>query len=94
MARALNHPSPSRPLFVADLDHILATATWFMAAAGLLLLLLGETVAGTWLGLIGLLTGLAAQMMSRTRAERWVDVVGILAAFLVLAVGASQGGLS
>jgi hypothetical protein len=80
-------------VLVADLDHRLMTATVAFSVVGLLLLLVGWTVAGTLCGAAGLLTGLAAQMVSRTRGERWVDVAGMLAAFLVLAIGASQGGL-
>lgn len=85
--------SRSPRVLVSDLDHGLMTATVALSVLGLLLLLVGLTVAGTVCGAAGLLTGLAAQMVSRTRGERWVDVIGMLAAFLVLAVGASQGGL-
>jgi hypothetical protein len=78
---------------VHDRDHQLGMLTLGLAAVGAVLLIVGLTAAGTVLGGLGLLTGLVAQMMSSTRGERWVDILGILAAFLVLAIGAAQGGL-
>jgi hypothetical protein len=95
VARTLRtaHAGGHRPLPLADLDHGLATATVALGAIGLLLVAVGAATVGTWLGLLGILVGLSAQMFSRTRAERFVDMAGLLACFLAFAVGASQGGL-
>jgi hypothetical protein len=87
------HHDGHRPMPVADLDHGLATATVALGALGLLLVAFGLSTPGTWVGLVGVLVGLSAQMMSRTRAERFVDMAGLLACFLAFAIGASQGGL-
>jgi hypothetical protein len=96
VARTLHAPVKSghRPLLIADLDHALATATVVLGAVGLLLVAVGAAAAGTWLGLLGIVAGLSAQMFSRTRAERFVDMAALLACFLAFAWGASQGGLS
>lgn len=85
--------APSARQAVSDLDHQLMTATLAISAIGAILLVAGLTVVGTWCGVVGMGVGLGAQMMSRTRGERWVDMIGLLAAFLVVAFGASQGGL-
>lgn len=92
-AHATTHTSRTRPLPLSDLDHLLATATLVLAGVGALLLVLDQPGAGTVFGIAGLAAGLGAQMMSQTRSERWVDMLGMLAAFLVLAFGAAQGGL-
>jgi hypothetical protein len=90
MAGTLHRPAAREHV---DLDHGLAALTLALAGIGALLLTFGATVAGTWCGVLGMAAGLVAQMVSRTRNERWVDVIGILACFLVLAIGAAQGGL-
>jgi hypothetical protein len=45
-------------------------------------------------GLVGLVIGLVAQMMSATREERVIIVTGIIAAFIGLALGLAHGGFS
>ena len=45
-------------------------------------------------GLVALLVGLIAQMMSATREERIIIVTGIIAAFVGLCLGLAHGGFS
>jgi uncharacterized membrane protein HdeD (DUF308 family) len=45
-------------------------------------------------GLVSLLVGLYAQMISATREERIVIVTGIIAGFVGLALGLAHGGFS
>ena len=51
-------------------------------------------MAGTILGVTGMVVGLLAQMMSATRAERMVIVFGIVASFVGMALGFGHGGFS
>jgi hypothetical protein len=44
------------------------------------------------LGLVTLLVGLYAQMISATRAERMIIVTGLIAAFIGFALGLGHGG--
>jgi hypothetical protein len=85
---------------------LLNAASLFTLAIGLFSFALGlflRTGPGglhTWAivaaatGLAGMLVGLGAQMMSATREERIVIVTGIVAAFVGLALGLSNGGFS
>jgi len=78
---------------VKDADHVLAALTVLLGLVGLTLVALDAAREGALLGVLGMVVGLAAQMMSRTRTERFVDMAGLLASFLALATGAAQGGL-
>lgn len=91
MAGTENTHAPAKHL---DLDHGLAIATLATAVVGAITLVLGQHTLAAVLGALGLVCGLVAQMVSRTRGERWLDMVGMLAAFVVLAIAAAQGGFS
>lgn len=93
MARTL-HAGPTvrhRPLPVADLDHGLGAATLTVGAIGLLLVVLGAPEVGVWAGVVGIVLGLWAQMISRTRPERFVDMAGLLVSFLAIAMAIRDG---
>lgn len=49
-------------------------------------------VPATILGIVSLLVGLYAQMISATRAERMIIVTGLVAAFVGTALGFAHGG--
>ena len=51
-------------------------------------------IIATSTGLAALLVGLYAQMVSSTRNQRVLIVAGIIAGFVGLAIGLSQGGFS
>ncbi len=51
-------------------------------------------VPGSWTGLVGMALGAVAQMMSTSTAQRWVIVPGWVLAFIGLAIGFSNGGLT
>ena len=86
----LNPDGKSHPLINA--------AAAYTVVAGIVSLILGmlsiQHVAGTILGVTGMVIGLLAQMMSATRAERMVIVFGIVASFVGLALGFGHGGFS
>ena len=86
----LNTDGKSHPLINA--------AAAYTVVAGVVSLVLGmlsiQHVAGTILGLTGMIIGLLAQMMSATRAERMVIVFGIVVSFVGLALGFGHGGFS
>ncbi len=76
----------------------------FTLVAGLVACVLGfladQKVAGnwthvgaTWLGLIALIVGLPAQLLSATRSERMLIVTGLVAAFVGVCLGLAHGGL-
>jgi len=50
-------------------------------------------VGATWLGLITLIVGLPAQLLSATRSERMLIVTGLVAAFVGVSLGLAHGGL-
>ena len=50
-------------------------------------------VGATWLGLITLVVGLPAQLLSATRSERMLIVTGLVAAFVGVCLGLAHGGL-
>jgi hypothetical protein len=50
-------------------------------------------VGATWLGLIALVVGLPAQLVSATRSERMLIVTGLVAAFVGVSLGLAHGGL-
>lgn len=76
------------------MDGGLALVTFALGAAGLLLLLADADIAGAVVGAVGVLTGLAGQLISRTRPERYLDVIGIGGSAVALAVGLAFGGIS
>jgi hypothetical protein len=86
----LNADGKSHPLINA--------AAAYTVVAGVVSLILGmlsiQHIAGTILGVTGMIVGLLAQMMSATRAERMVIVVGIVASFVGLALGFGHGGFT
>jgi hypothetical protein len=100
MAGVVNLNSDGRP------HPLLNAACFFTLIVGLLSFALGlflRTGPGSihaWAitaavtGLVSLVTGLVAQMMSATREERIILVTGMIAAFVGLALGLANGGLS
>ena len=77
----------------------------FVLLAGLVSFVLGLVVRNvhtgpaahiiaTATGLLALLVGLYAQMVSSTRNQRVVIVAGIIAGFVGLAIGLSRGGFT
>jgi len=53
----------------------------------------GWHLLASWTGLGGMVTGLYAQLISKTTAERCVIVTAIVASGIALAVGLNHGGL-
>jgi hypothetical protein len=79
--------------------------TFFVLLAGLISFVLGLVIrnvhAGsaahiiaTSTGLVSILVGLYAQMVSSTRNQRVLIVAGMIAGFVGLAIGLSQGGFT
>jgi uncharacterized membrane protein HdeD (DUF308 family) len=52
------------------------------------------SITATVTGLVSLLVGLFAQMVSATREQRTLIVAGIIAGFVGLALGLAHGGLA
>ena len=77
---------------------LLNAAAAYTVVAGLVSLVLGmlaiQHIAGTILGVTGMMIGLLGQMMSATRAERMVIVFGIVASFVGMALGFGHGGFT
>ena len=77
---------------------LINAAAAYTVVAGVVSLILGmlsiQHIAGTILGVTGMIIGLLAQMMSATRVERMVIVFGIVASFVGLALGFGHGGFS
>jgi hypothetical protein len=48
---------------------------------------------GAWAGLVGMGTGLWAQMISATTAERFVNITGVVLSGIGLLFGLAHGGL-
>lgn len=79
------------------LDALLAVVTIALGAVGLVLVAVDTESASRTamaLGAVGVLTGLAGQLLSRTRSERFLDVIGLVAAALAFALGAANAGLT
>jgi hypothetical protein len=83
---------------------IMNSLSLFTLAAGLVACVLGflanqhgagawAHVGATWLGLIALVVGLPAQLVSATRSERMLIVTGLVAAFVGVWLGLAHGGL-
>jgi len=49
-------------------------------------------VAGSWLGLLGMIVGMYAQYISATTAERFLNVIFVVAAFIGFGVSMANGG--
>ena len=85
---------------------LLNAASFFVLVVGLvsfalgLFLRTGPSGTHTWAvvtsvtGLVSMLVGLVAQMLSATREERVIIVTGIIAAFVGLCLGLAHGGFS
>lgn len=54
----------------------------------------GWAIVASVTGLVAMLVGLFAQMMSATREERVIIVIGIIAAFVGLCLGLAHGGFA
>lgn len=90
----LTRPHLVVPVVPRDADHLLAMTTFVLGSLGLVLLAASAPpVLGAWCGVVGLVTGLWGQLVSRTRNERFFDVTGAGMAAVALMVGASLGGL-
>ena len=95
-------PARPRPHLTLNTDGkrhpVVNAAAAYTVLAGLASFVLGmysiQHIAGTALGVSGLVIGLLAQMMSATRAERMVIVVGIVASFVGMGLGFAHGGFS
>jgi hypothetical protein len=75
-------------------DGLAALVTGAAAVVAVVAVALGAHRLGMAFGAVGVLTGLAGQMVSRTRPERFLDVIGLVACGVAFAVGAALGGLS
>lgn len=77
---------------------LINAAAAYTVVAGVVSLILGmlsiQHIAGTILGVTGMIIGLLAQMLSATRTERMVIVFGITASFVGLALGFGHGGFT
>jgi len=96
-------PARPRPHLTLNTDGkrhpVLNAAAACSVLAGLVSFVLGmllttQHIAGSILGVSGLVIGLLAQMMSVTRAERMVIVFGIVASFVGMGLGLAHGGFS
>jgi hypothetical protein len=104
-AAAAGRPRPHLTLNDDGQRHpIMNSLSLFTLVAGLVACVLGflanqhgagayAHVGATWLGLIALLVGLPAQLMSATRSERMLIVTGLVAAFVGVSLGLAHGGL-
>src|SRR6185437_2283687 len=94
----LNSDGQSHPLLNATSFFVLIVGLVSFALG--LFLRTGPNGTHTWAvvasvtGLVGLLVGLVAQMLSATREERVIIVPGIIAAFVGLCLGLAHGGFS
>jgi hypothetical protein len=78
-------------------DALLAVTTFALAAIGLVLVAIdteSTAFAGMLCGAVGVLSGLAGQLLSRTRPERFLDVIGLVAAAVAFGLGAANAGLT
>ncbi len=75
---------------------LINAAAAYTVVAGIAALTIGMLnvahMAGTILGLTGMVIGLLAQMMSVTRAERIVIVFGVVVSFVGMGLGFAHGG--
>ena len=102
MSQAPARPRPRARQLILKTDgmrhSLLNAAAAYTVLAGTASLVLGllsiQHIAGTILGVTGMLIGLAAQMMSATRPERMVIVFGIVVSFVGMALGFGHGGFT
>jgi len=102
VSQAPARPRPRVPRLTPNTDGkrhpLLNASAAYTVIAGLVSFVLGmlsiQHVAGSILGVTGLIVGLLAQMMSATRAERIVIVFGIVASFVGMGLGLAHGGFS
>jgi hypothetical protein len=95
-------PARPRPRLTLNTDGkrhpLLNAAAAYTVVAGIASLIVGmlsrDHLAGTILGVTGMVIGLLAQMMSATRAERMVIVFGIVVSFVGMGLGFAHGGFS
>jgi len=76
------------------LDAVTAVMTSVLALVGIISVAAGAHRFGMVCGAVGVFSGLAGQMFSRTRSERFLDVVGLVTCAVAFAVGAALGGLN
>ena len=76
----------------ANFDRLLTLATVAFAGCALLLALLQLWEAGAVVGLIAVLLGGWAQLISETRTERFENIIAITLAGVVVAVCLASGG--
>jgi uncharacterized membrane protein HdeD (DUF308 family) len=110
MAGTVRSSEPRRPRLNLNSDGqphpVLNVTSFFILMVGLLSFALGLflrtgpsgehgwAVVTAVTGLVALVGGLFAQMMSATREERIIIVTGIIAGFVGMALGLAHGGLS
>ncbi len=102
MSQAPARPRPRVPRLTLSSDGarhpLVNAAAAYAVVAGLVSLVLGllsiQHIAGTILGVTGMLIGLLAQMLSATRAARMVIVFGIVVSFVGMALGFGHGGFT
>ena len=107
-ATARGRARPRRPHLTLNDDGqphpLMNSLSLFTLVAGLVACVLGflanqhgagawAHVGATWLGLITLVVGLPAQLLSATRSERMLIVTGLVAAFVGVSLGLAHGGL-
>jgi hypothetical protein len=107
-AAARGRARPRRPYLTLNDDGqrhpLMNSLSLFTLVAGLVACVLGflanqhgagawAHVGATWLGLITLVVGLPAQLVSATRSERMLIVTGLVAAFVGVSLGLAHGGL-
>jgi hypothetical protein len=51
-------------------------------------------VLGSWIGLVGAVTGGFDQFISKTRGERWIIIVGLVGSALGFGLNLANGGLT
>jgi len=102
VSQAPARPRPRVPRLTLNGDGarhpLLNAAAAYTVVAGLVSLVFGllslQHIAGTILGVTGMLIGLLAQMMSATRPARMVIVCGIVASFVGMDLGFGHGGFT
>jgi hypothetical protein len=93
-ARSRSHPTLNSDGQRHTLENSLAV---FTLVTGLIVFAVGWVVSlhilASVLGVVSLLVGLYAQLISATRAERMIIVTGLVAAVVGTALGFAHGGL-
>ncbi|MFW6721768.1 hypothetical protein ACHZ98_16700 [Streptomyces sp. MAR4 CNY-716] len=100
MPQAVHPPQRNIGLFASDGEHHVAQDTLLAItlAVGAVALVLsqwrGLHVPATWAGLIGIVTGAWAQMISVTTRERFLILLGLGASALGFFLAMARGGFS